>query len=59
MMLTLPKRVSQRSQMACEWGRIADWIARHDYQIPVYHRLCLAVWQWALQQSLADVDPRT
>jgi hypothetical protein len=42
-----------------EWAQIADWIARHDYRIPIYHRLCLAVWQWALQRSLADVGPRT
>jgi hypothetical protein len=42
----------QQPGTAYDWGRMADWIARHDYRVPIYHRICLAVWVWALRHSL-------
>jgi hypothetical protein len=35
---------------------MADWIARYDRHIPVYHRICLAAWMWALRNSLTNGD---
>ena len=46
------KTMQQEPNTAYGWGLMADWIARHDYRIPIYHRICLAVWVWALRHSL-------
>ncbi len=48
----------QQPNTAHGWSQIADWIARHDYHIPIYHRICLAVWIWALRQSLTNSESR-
>ena len=33
------------------WERLADWIARHDRSIPLWHRLCVRLWTWALYHA--------
>jgi hypothetical protein len=43
----------QQPNTSYKWGRMADWIARHDHRIPIYHRICLAVWMWAIRHSLS------
>ena len=48
--------IIQQINTAYSWGRMADWIARHDYRIPIYHRMCLAVWLWALRHSLSNSE---
>jgi hypothetical protein len=34
------------------WGQLADWIARNDHHIPIYHQVCLRLWRWALERSV-------
>jgi hypothetical protein len=57
LIMMLPKpgdTMMHQPTTAYNWGRMADWIARHDYRIPIYHRICLAVWVWALRHSLTN-----
>lgn len=37
---------------AARWGQLADWIARQDRPIPVYHSVCLHAWLWAFRRSV-------
>jgi hypothetical protein len=53
-MLLLPNSAGRQSEESHGWAQIADWIARHDHRIPIYHRICLSVWVWAIRHSLAD-----
>jgi hypothetical protein len=53
-MLIIQKTAGRRGEGSHAWQQIADWIARHDRRIPIYHRICLSVWVWAIRQSLAD-----
>jgi len=52
------KTTLQQPNTAYGWGRMADWIARHDCRIPIYHRICLSIWLWALRQSLPNNNSR-
>lgn len=36
------------------WVRAADWLARRDRPLPIYHRLIVRAWAWALMRSLRD-----
>ena len=48
-----PIHISDRAH-AINWGQLADWIARRDRQLPIYHRLCILVWSWTLSQALQE-----
>ena len=34
--------------------RVADWLARRDKRIPIYHPLIVRAWTWALVRGLRD-----
>ncbi len=46
------RSVPRSTQANQRWGQLADWIARQDRPIPIYHKLCTRVWLWAFRQSL-------
>jgi hypothetical protein len=48
-----PIQVSNRAR-SINWGEVADWIARRDRQLPIYHRLCILAWSWTLGQALQE-----
>lgn len=37
---------------AARWGELADWIARQDRALPIYHKLCMRLWLWAFRHSV-------
>ena len=43
-------RSSYASTMS--WSKLADWIARQDRAIPLYHSVCLKLWLWAFRHSV-------
>jgi hypothetical protein len=34
------------------WVQLADRLARRDKPIPIYHRIMVWAWRWAIQRSL-------
>jgi hypothetical protein len=54
-MLILNKHTASQRYAASRyyWGQLADWIARHDRHVPVYHQLCIRLWLWAFGLSVA------
>jgi hypothetical protein len=59
-MLTLNKKDFARLPVvSCSrWGQLADWIARHDHHLPIYHQLCMRLWLWAFDRSCAEPKRR-